>query len=266
MFHLTRLYRALTGDTMGRALTRMRIERAAQALASSRSISAIALEVGFRTPSSLAKAFRAALGMSPTAFRAASASARRKALRALEVSPPVAPAYALSKPRYKRAEDMHVVYCRERGPYSAISAPLAWAQLELRIGATPLVACQRIGASWGDSDSVDQTAPPFGGAAGRGQAPVVDELRYDAGVIVGALATAPPGTALALWPGGAFIVFDYRGDYRFIEDAFREIFAAPRFRKRRGPCLELYRNDPGSTELGRLHTELWIPIEENRHA
>jgi AraC family transcriptional regulator len=252
MFHLARLYRALTGDTVGRALTRMRIERAAHRLAesSTRPISAIALEVGFRTPSSLNKAFRAALDMSPTAFRTASATIRRAALRKLEVAPPDEPAYTLSRPKTARTGDLRVVYVREQGAYSEISAPLAWATLEVRIASTSLVACQRVGASYDDPDRVAS-----------------DSLRYDAGVIVGPNVAAPPGTKLAIWPGGTFAVFDYRGDYRFIADAFRAIFAKPTFTKRAAPCIELYRSDWNHDSVSTLLTELWIPVEERtRHA
>jgi AraC family transcriptional regulator len=246
MFHLARLYRAITGDTIGRALTRMRIERAAARLVElpARSVSSIALEVGFGTPSSLDKAFRAALGVSPTAFRRASVRKRREALRALEVAPPEEPAYELAKPRIVRGEAMRVVYVPEQGAYSEISAPLAWATLEVRIGSTPLVACQRVGASHDDPESVS-----------------VDVLRYDAGVIVGPGVAAPVGTKLATWDGGAFAVFEYRGDYRFIAVAFREIFTGwKRYRltMRDAPCLEMYRDEP--------LTELWIPIVEDRHA
>jgi len=255
MFHLARLYRAITGDTVGRALTRMRIERAARRLVETpkRPITAIALEVGFRTPSSLDKAFRAALGMSPSEYRKASGPARRHALRALEVEPRIKPAYRLSPLRVEHHDDMRVVFVRERGPYSQVSAPLAWAQLEVRIASSPLVACQRIGASYGDP----ATDPD-------------DELVYESGVIVGPNVTPPPGTHIGSWKGGRFAVFDYHGDYRFIADAFRAIFASwadTGFTVRRQPCLELYRTDPNETSLEDWFTELWIPIEEkSRHA
>jgi AraC family transcriptional regulator len=251
MFHLARLYRALTGDTMGRSLTRMRIERAARAIVEMppRDISSIALEVGFRTLSSLDKAFRAALGMSPTAFRNATPAARSAALRALEVAPRDEPAYTLSKPRFERAAEMRVVFVREQGAYSEISAPLAWATLEVRIASTPLVACQRVAASYDDPNTVAS-----------------DSLRYDAGVIVGPGVAAPPGTKLAVWPGGAFRVFDYRGDYRFIAAAFQEIFSTRALHTRDAPCIELYRSDPDAP-VAALLTELWIPIHErSRHA
>jgi AraC family transcriptional regulator len=244
MFHLARLYRALTGETVGRAVTRMRIERAAAALLDSplRPISAIALEVGFRTPSSLNKAFRAALGLSPTEFRDATEAERSRRLQALVVVPQPAP-FELAPPAIARSDDMRVVYVRELGPYSGISAPLAWAQLEVRLAATRLLAGQLIGASHDDPATVP-----------------ADALRYDAGVIVGPRVRPPAGTQIATWRGGSFASFPFRGEYASIEAAAGQVlasFGAHGFSLRPGPCLELYRG--GTPPL----TELWVPIEES---
>jgi AraC family transcriptional regulator len=253
MFHLARLYRAITGETVGRALTRMRIERAAARLVETprRPVSAIALEVGFATPSALTKAFRAALGRTPTAYRAATAAERRAALRRIAVEAPAPVAFALSEPRIVHRGELRVVHVREHGGYADIAAPLAWAMLELRIAGTPLAAGPRIAASYDDPDSV---APEL--------------LRYDAGVIVAPGVAAPPGTRAATWRGGAFAVFEYRGDYWFIADAFRRIFARwpdYRLRKRDAPCLELYRARFDEPPAAHAITELWIPIEGGPH-
>lgn len=252
MFHLARLYRAVTGETVGRALTRMRIERAADALLElpRRPISSIALEMGFRTPSSLNKAFRAALGVSPTQFRAASAAERRARLARLATDVEVAaPAYELSGPTVRTLDDLRVVYVREQGAYSEISGPLAWAALETRIAGTKLVAGQRIAASYDDPRALAS-----------------DVLRYDAAVVVGPKVEPPPGTRVAIWPGGSFAVFEHRGDYRFIADAFTQIFA--RWRRtlalRDAPCLELYCSDPHIVPESRLLAELWVPIQPPR--
>jgi len=248
MFHLSRLHRTITGETLGRALTRMRIEQAAMALIDrpGRPISQIALETGFRVPSSLNKAFRAALGVSPTEFRTAPAAERRDRLARLASLAAIAaptPEYALTRPTIQTRGDMRVVYLREHGTYAQVSAPLAWAQLERRIAATPLATCQRIAATHDDAASIPGHA-----------------LRYDAGVIVGALVASPPGMRVATWRGGSFAVFGYRGDYRFIEPAFRQIFSTWSLaaRKRAGaPCLELYPDDLAA--LPQV-AELWIPI------
>lgn len=246
MFHLARLHRAITGETVGRARTRMRIEAAAAALLADlrRPVTAIALEVGYATPSSLNKAFRAALGMTPGAFRAA--PARERAARLARLVPArEPPRYELAGPTIQRTPDFCVVCVREHGPYAAVSGPLAWAALELQLAAHP-----RAGTRMAASHDDPRRAP-------------ADGLRYDAAVVIGADEPTPPGLQRATWRGGAFAVFAMRGDYRYIEDAFRAIFAGwPRhgLTKRAGPCLERYPDDPALAPPDRLRCELWVPI------
>jgi AraC family transcriptional regulator len=248
MFHLARLHRTITGETLGRARTRMRIEQTAMALLDQpgRPVSQIALATGFRTPSSLNKAFRAALGMSPTEFRTAPAAERRDRLARLAAIAAPTPEYALTRPAILTRGDMRVVYLREHGSYAQVSAPLAWAQLERRIASTSLATCQRIAATHDDARTIPGHA-----------------LRYDAGVVVGARIAPPPGLCVATWRGGTFAVFGYRGDYRFMEHAFQGIFKAWSLtaRKRAGaPCLELYPDDLTSPAALPQVAELWIPI------
>lgn len=248
MFHLSRLHRAITGETLGRARTRMRIEQAAMALLERprRAVSQIALETGFRTPSSLNKAFRAALGVSPTEFRTAPAAERRDRLARLAAIAGPAPEYALSGPTIQTRGDMRVVYVREHGTYAQVSGPLAWAALERRVAATALATCPRIAATYDDA------------ASNPGHA-----LRYDAGVIVGAGVAPPSGMRVATWRGGRFAAFAYRGDYRFIEHAFRRIFATwPLLARKRAdaPCLELYPGSLTAPSAPPQVAELWIPI------
>jgi AraC family transcriptional regulator len=248
MFHLSRLHRTITGETLGRARTRMRIEQAAMALVEQpgRPVSQIALATGFHTPSSLNKAFRAALGVSPTEFRTAPAAERQGRLARLAAIAGPTPEYALTRPAIQTRGDMRVVYLREHGRYAQVSAPLAWAQLERRIAATALATCPRIAATHDDASSVPGHT-----------------LRYDAGVIVGATVAPPPGLRVATWRGGAFAVYGYRGDYRFMEHAFQRIFTTWSLaaRKRPGaPCLELYPDDLAALAAPPQVAELWIPI------
>jgi AraC family transcriptional regulator len=248
MFHLSRLHRTITGETLGRARTRMRIEQAAMALVEQprRSVSQIALATGFRAPSSLNKAFRAALGMSPTEFRTSPAAERLDRLARLAAIAEPTPEYALTRPAIQTRGDMRVVYLREHGRYAQASAPLAWAQLERRIASTPLATCQRIAATHDDARRVPGHT-----------------LRYDAGVIVEARVTPPPGLRVATWRGGTFAVFGYRGDYRFVEHAFQRILDTWSLAARKlayAPCLELYPDDLAALAAPQV-AELWIPIE-----
>ena len=67
-----RRFRASTGRAPGRALSAMRLERAASLLRATRlSVTEIAMECGYAQPQHLATAFRRSFGFSPTDYRAA---------------------------------------------------------------------------------------------------------------------------------------------------------------------------------------------------
>ena len=70
-FHVHRIFSAVTGETIGTFVSRVRIERAATLLTArpDRPVTEIALETGFANPSSFSRAFREAYGMSPTEWR-----------------------------------------------------------------------------------------------------------------------------------------------------------------------------------------------------
>ncbi|WP_313422964.1 AraC family transcriptional regulator [Stenotrophomonas rhizophila] len=69
-FHFHRLYRALTGETPGRTVARLRLLRALQLLAHADSrVTEVALEVGFESPQALARVCRQAVDATPSALR-----------------------------------------------------------------------------------------------------------------------------------------------------------------------------------------------------
>jgi AraC family transcriptional regulator len=70
-FHFHRIFSAMTGETLGQFIGRIRIERAATLLVAhpSRSITEIAVSSGFSNPSAFSRAFRQTYGMSPTEWR-----------------------------------------------------------------------------------------------------------------------------------------------------------------------------------------------------
>src|SRR6185295_12090368 len=78
-FHFHRVFRAITGETVFGFIQRLRIEKAAAALRDhpDHMVLAIALDHGFASAATFARAFRARFGMSATAWRAAVARRRR---------------------------------------------------------------------------------------------------------------------------------------------------------------------------------------------
>lgn len=70
-FHFLRVFRDAVGSTPSRFLTQVRIERAMALLRTTeRSVTDIALEVGFSEQSALTRAFQRRVGASPVAYRA----------------------------------------------------------------------------------------------------------------------------------------------------------------------------------------------------
>src|SRR3954468_282509 len=70
-FHFHRLFQSLTGETLADRVRRRRLEVAAGRLLTRTDSTAleIALEVGFNSPETFARAFRAHFGVTPTAWR-----------------------------------------------------------------------------------------------------------------------------------------------------------------------------------------------------
>jgi AraC family transcriptional regulator len=70
-FHFHRIFRTMTGETLGDWVRRRRLEIAAGRLVSSPGTSAtrIALDVGFASPEVFTRAFRAYFGVTPGAWR-----------------------------------------------------------------------------------------------------------------------------------------------------------------------------------------------------
>jgi AraC family transcriptional regulator len=70
-FHLLRIFKAITGETIGECISRIRIEKAAFFLLynQSASVTAIALECGFSSSQNFAKAFKTYYGVTPGDFK-----------------------------------------------------------------------------------------------------------------------------------------------------------------------------------------------------
>jgi AraC family transcriptional regulator len=70
-YHFHRIFSAMTGETLGGFIARVRLEHAASRLVAQprRPVTDIALECGFASPSSFSRAFREAYGTTPTGWR-----------------------------------------------------------------------------------------------------------------------------------------------------------------------------------------------------
>lgn len=78
-FHFHRVYRAMTGETTGQTVARLRLLQGLRLLASAeRSVTDAALAVGYQTPQAFTRAFRQSVGGTPSELRAQPERLRRE--------------------------------------------------------------------------------------------------------------------------------------------------------------------------------------------
>ena len=120
-FHFHRIYRALTGESIGRTTARLRQLRALHLLQEhDRPITDVALAVGYDTPQAFARAFRQSLGATPSELRAAPQRlAHEIALRAV---PPARTQGAPSPLRVEviSMEPLRVIALHNTGDYAEL--------------------------------------------------------------------------------------------------------------------------------------------------
>jgi AraC family transcriptional regulator len=252
-FHFSRLFKALTGETVFEFVVRVRLVIAARMLSEQpkRTVTDVALAVGYEAVTSFNKAFRDGLGTSPTKFRAFTTARRDALVSRLQVARPVpqGDVDVNTTPEIREREDRVYLFVRRHGPY-ADEAPRAWIALHRIVDTLGLIqpGNECIGAAYDEPGVVTSEA-----------------LRYDAGITVDGRTRTPKGLQRAMLPGGSYAVFRYCGSYAGIGRAFDVAIAGwsmpDDLAFRRGPCLEIYRNNPDTTPPAELLTELCLPVE-----
>jgi len=184
-FHFHRVFKAITGETLFGFIQRLRIERAAGALHGHRDqpVLDVALDHGFASAATFARAFRAHVGMSATQWRAGGAErwrARRKPGKQDRKPGKAAGARRRHTPGRRREEEAmsvevrdlpahHVAAMRYVGPYGARGIPELWARFRTWMAAPGLTSPLSVTLGVAHDDP-SITAP--------------DKCRYEAGVVV----------------------------------------------------------------------------------
>ena len=240
-FHLHRVFHAAVGESVGRFITRRRLELAALRLAyeRDRSITDIALSSGYSSSSNFSKAFSAYFGQSPSEVqRGAAARGTRDSSGALPArvskllelhgvrfradalySLPPAPsseerariaAAWEARVRYEDSAERHFAALASPGGYDFPSQQETWRELITR--ARQLGLAGEAVDAWGiPHDSPEITAPEL--------------CRYYACVPCPAgLTLAPPLTAASM-PQGRYAVFVWQGPVAQVADAYREVYS-----------------------------------------
>jgi len=121
-FHFQRIFSLVTGEPLYGFIKRLRLEKAAYMLLSDkeRSITDIALSMGFSNQSSFAKAFKARYGMSSSAYRKTKKGYDKSAF-AVDYNKEIDMSITPLSIEIRSEDDLQLIYVRYSGPYKGDS-------------------------------------------------------------------------------------------------------------------------------------------------
>jgi AraC family transcriptional regulator len=269
-FHFHRIFKAMTGETLFGLIQRLRIERAAAALTShaDQSVLEVALDHGFSSAATFARAFRGHFGMSATSWRTGGAegwSARhrpdgnpgkqvRKRGKARRLRPPDTPRTRTEEApmsvQVKELPAFHVAYMRYVGPYGPHGIPELWARFGRWMQAHGLAS---------------STAIKLGVAYDDPRITEAEKCRYDACVVVPRDFPSDRSVNIVDIPGGKYAVSEFVGSAHQIREAWERVFSAwlpgSGYEPDDRPCFEVYRGNPEVDDKpGVFRCELCLPV------
>lgn len=245
-FHFHRIMRAHLNESLGSYVIRQRMQAAALLLEySDKTVSGIAYEIGYETPSSLTKAFKNSFGVSPSEFRESKAKLKRVERNIL---------FNLKEtdmnlnPEIRQIDDMKVIYIQAIGDYNNVGP--AWGRLCEFAGRRGLFGPQTkmFGLSHDDPEITEAS-----------------KLRYDACIAINKEMEPEGEIGVKTVAGGKYAVFVHKGPYRELQKSYNDIFRnwLPESKCELGESapLEFYLNDPDKVEAEDLRTEICVPIK-----
>ncbi|MEZ4417266.1 MAG: GyrI-like domain-containing protein [Gemmatimonadota bacterium] len=265
-FHFHRVFRGMIGETPLELHRRLRLERAARALAfTDHTVSRIAADAGYETHAAFTRAFGAAFGMAPVTFRAEARCGdhpswvprclltARSGVHYTDQGVAWEDLYTTDEGQnmdvtVRTLEPLRVAYTPHRGSYHTISD--AFARLGGIAGQAGLIGPgSKMLAVFHDDPEI--TPEP--------------ELRSEAAISVGDTALIPSGLEERVLPGGPHAVTMHIGPYSTLGDTWSRLMGqwlpASGHRLAEGVSYEVYLNMPGQVPEQDLRTELHIPLE-----
>ncbi len=202
-FH--RLFHAYMGETLHDYVTRLRIQHASEKLNhTNATVTEIAFEAGYETPSSFTKAFQQLIGESPRSFR----KSMRQSIETMLARIPHDASEKSLLPQYIKRQDEEVLFVRTIGPYSktpweGFKHLLTWLQKK-NISKEDIKAFYSMGLD----------DPHFFPAS---------KCRFDACVVLKGKNIPEGDVGLKIIPGGKCAVFTHHGSYSEIETFFQKL-------------------------------------------
>lgn len=244
-FHFHRIFQAIVGETIHQYVKRLRMQRAAGKLRyTERSVTEIALDTSYDTPSAFTKAFKQFMGQSPKSYRALYAAVNTMTQKIKELP--------MIKPDRieKNLPDLNLLFVRRYGNYT--QSP--WEAWQAMIGFI-------------NEDHLDRSKMRyFGISHDDPQVTSEDKLRYDAAILAPHVAKERGEIGRQVLKGGKYAIFTHHGSYYGLEEAFNRIFlkwlpdSRENFDEARAVFCEYFNMEYVKTEPDKLVTKLYIPL------
>ena len=242
-FHFHRVFRLMTGETVGAAIRRIRLARTLDDLTDgTRTVTDAAAGSGYATSQAFARAMQAAAGASASAYRSDPVAAQRIAARLREAPVPDSPLGIT----VTSLDPFRVVALRRDGPYEALNEGYD-ALFAAVFDQVPMQALQGIwGVPLDDPFSVRPEA-----------------RRFDCALDIGGEEVADPAVSTITLGGGRVLAADHAGNYDHVHAAFDTLYAhALRhgYALAEAPPFALYHDQPDDKPEAELRATLYLPI------
>ena len=247
-FHFHRLFKAMLGESPGEYIQRLRLEKAAFKLQTTRqTILEIAEQTGYQTPQALSKAFKKRFGVAPSAFRVQSSHS----LYSSPSSPPIeTPAFIHISPEIRKIQSKQVFTVRVVNPFENPGAFIrAWQKL-IRFA--------------GVSGIPDNEHEYF--TLSRDISTITQPNLYRQYVCVTARPDKKPKGEFGKQTiaGGLYAVFTYKGAYTNLDRLYCYIYRNwipnSQYELRDNAFFEKFLNSPDVVKQDDLLTEVYIPV------
>jgi len=242
-YHFHRIFKTIVGESLGCHIRRVRLARSTSKFMMKQKITDIALESGYETNASFAKAFKKQFGMSPKAF-----SAKVKTTKGT----------TMLKPKFITLEPLDVLYVRKTGDYNK-SCGEAWEVL-MKFAYTQKIKHKK--------NLMGKEAIAIGIGHDNPSVTNEEELRCDACISWDDKSVEPTGEiASKTIAGGDYVMFLHKGSYDGLKETYSKIgdwIVESGVMLRDEPMFEKYLNrDPRRTKPENLRTEIYVPLERS---
>lgn len=258
-YHFHRIFSGMLGESVKELVRRLRLERAAiQLRTSSASILEISLAAGYESDMAFSRAFKARSGVQPSKYRKSAlirfpclstSSVRYVTNEHITSFEPFIDKELNMNVAIKQIDETLVAYVSHQGDYKDCGH--AWDTLCTTLAPEGLLGgdAKMIGVSYDDPEVI-----------------AVELRRYEACISVDEVFSTSSEVGFKTLSGGRYAVTTHIGPYDKLNETYQKFFgqwlSQSDYESADKPCLEIYLNDPESTEPDELITDIYLPLKE----